>query len=218
MFKFISILVFVYIGVVFTLPPKNPEELILKPKFKPWPGLKHFHLGYNSVVADSLWLRVIQNFDYCPEKPCNKGWVFQMIDIITDMQPDFRYAHRAGAEVLSISVEDKEGARLIYEKALLNYPNYWAIHYSAAYFYSQEMQNPERAAKLLKAAADIGGPEWLYSLAGKLYTQSGKLDLAILTLKNYLKEHPDGRSHKIAKERLAKLLKQKQELEISESK
>ncbi|RYZ79021.1 MAG: hypothetical protein EOP06_27955, partial [Proteobacteria bacterium] len=105
--------------------------------------MKFFTFGYQEVVADSIWLRVIQDFDTCGKMinenvtpiekdpvrnnvvqrvgKCERSWAFQMIDSVTELAPKFRMAYATGAVVLSVAVDDVEGAARIFDKAVLNF-------------------------------------------------------------------------------------------------
>jgi hypothetical protein len=90
------------------------------PSLYPPTEIRHFTLGYSEIVADLLWLRTIQDFDYCENRPagalpsgaykCNRGWVFHMIDSVTELAPNFRTPYTTGALVLSVIVNDVSGA------------------------------------------------------------------------------------------------------------
>src|ERR1700760_2990220 len=86
----------------FVVPPENT---------------KYFTFGYRDLVSDFLWIRAVQDFAYCDERDstktksnyeeqhvfkhdlsliCNKGWVYQMVDRVTDLDPRFYVAYLAG--------------------------------------------------------------------------------------------------------------------------
>ncbi len=180
--------------------------------------MKLMTFGYNESLADSLWLRWIQDFDVCGKQKksrqefesesniytkngetlelgfdrdlrdvCGKGWSYRMLDAVTDIAPKFRIAYSVGATSLSVLVDDHEGAKEIYDKATKQFPTDWNIHYKAAYHYMYELDNPEKAAGLLKVAGENGAPRWVKSLAARMFTKTGQLELGIRSLKDYLK-------------------------------
>ena len=176
--------------------------------------LKEFAFGYTEVFADSLWLRVIQDFDHCENNtgerkqgPINcasmdKGWVYHMLDGITELAPRFRAAYIHGGTILSIVLNDKEGARLIYERALKNYPQDWSLEYRAAYHYLYELNDPTKAADLLVQAGKDGAPRWVYSLAARLLSESGKDLLGKSMLESVIAANPDASFTPRLKQRL----------------
>ena len=89
-----------------------------------------------------------------------------------------------------------------------NFPNHWRIHFSASYHYLLELKEEEKAARLLIKTADLGGPPWLYALAGKIYSQSGRLLLAREVLRSALKKNIKGEYKKILELKLEKVEEQ----------
>ena len=61
-----------------------------------------------------------------------------------------------------------------------------SILYKAAYHYLYELQELPRAAELLIRAGDSGAPVWVKSLASRILTRAGQIDLGIQTLENYI--------------------------------
>lgn len=198
----------------------NTKSIQMPPKYlRPPDSIKYFTFGYADMFASVLWIRVLQNFDYCeggkyqqsdyvppaadaknklqgvllrkmkPAK-CEKGWVYSMLDGMTEIQPKFKTAYDVGAPFLSVIVDDREGARLIFEKGLSLYPKDWRLSYAAGYHYLWEMQDADRAAKLLIQSLESGGPPYLASLAAGLYTEVGQAEYAYSILKSNLAKDP----------------------------
>ena len=158
-------------------------------------------------MADSFWLRALQNFDFC-EKPCRKGWVYHMLEVVTDLSPRFRMAYAMGGSTLSIVLGDIEGAALIYEKGLKNFPKDWSLAYRFAYHELYERKNLKKAADLLKQAGQNGAPLWVQNLAARLYQQSGQIDLGRSVLLDLLsRPNVDPELRKKAQKKLNELNK-----------
>lgn len=172
------------IGIVVTSAPlqrasKNaPRELLAPPL-----DIQYFTFGHRDLLADTFWLRSIQDFDYCENKLkehlCRgQGWLYQMLDVITNLSPTFRMAYSAGSMALTVIISDIEGASKFFDKAVRQFPDDWILLYKAAYHAIYEEKNPAKAADLVERAAKHGAPEWVYALAGRLYSQSGRAELA----------------------------------------
>ena len=195
----------------------RPAKVFLRPP----DGIKFFTLGYNDVIAALLWIRAVQDLDVCENgrvtetdyvppiktapsklkgilgrevKPskCHKGWVYSMMDVITNVQPRFKLAYESGAQFLAIAVDDREGARLIFEKGLKLYPNNWKLNFDAAYLYLWELKDAERASELLYQAMKNGGPGYLPSLVAGIYSEMGQAQFARHLLMDSLQKelHP----------------------------
>ncbi len=184
-------------------------------------AIEKFVFGYDETVADMLWLRLLQDFYICEEvedgiarKPdaperehsaCHFGWVFKMVNAVTTLAPKWRQPHSVGPLMLSVVVDDREGATAIFERAIERFPNDYNILFNASYHFIWMDKNPQRAAELLVRAARGGGPQWFYSLAGKLYSEAGRIELAEKVLKSALEQNLDGVSKERVRQRLAQV-------------
>lgn len=191
--------------------------------FVPQKSVLQFTFGYNEVYSDSLWIRLLQDYGVCEQKripeggvrigknrvaDCEFGWSYQMLELISELTPRNRLAHKLGPMMLSVIVDDRAGATKIYEKSLQRFPGDAEIFYEAGYHFMLEEEDLDRAADLYKKAADLGGPEWLYSLASTLHRKQGRLKVARQVLINYLESSPeDERSRNKALSRLKEIEK-----------
>ncbi len=249
----------VSVGLLLTLVSKqnldSRLELTSKVLLVPPKSIVHMHLGYREALADTLWIRVIQDLDQCEQdrsgelraqlKPqnanvekvelenskvkmdvgetepkeaqkkettakiledgvekvlkaeqsvskCNLGWVYHMLDRVTDLSPKFKLAYIMGGTFLSVVVDDREGARLLFDKGVKQFPNDWSLAYRAAYHYLYEIRNAGRAAQLLEKAGRNGAPVWVFSLAARLYEKSGRAELGITVLEDMIRRNPKG--------------------------
>ena len=179
--------------------------------------VERMQFGFKESVADSFWLRWVQDVDTCysfsgpvkqfeqltePErierarqdilfnpriKNCDNSWAFKMLDAVTKLDPRFIMPYLLGAPALSVLVEDYEGSSIIFDRGVTNYPGDWQISYRAAYHFMYDKHDLPKAARLLNQAADNGAPSWLRSLAARLYTKSGQIELALSSLESYRK-------------------------------
>jgi hypothetical protein len=203
-----SIFVFFALTLIFNhnLVIHPPKDLFYSP---PPEYIEHFSIGFPDSMADSFWLRWVQDADNCQtylkpveklnpnlkptieemsnfydprHKICDNSWSFKMLDAITKISPRFRMPYLAGGTSLAIMTEDYPGATVIFERGLQAYPEDWDLSYRAAYHFLFDLKDKDRAAKLLIIAADHGGPYWLRQLAARLYTELGQLELGLRTL------------------------------------
>lgn len=187
---FISV-VFLIASLQFSPKNKNPEQIFIAPP----PLIEYFSFGFQMPLADSLWIRSLQDFDFC-EKSLGQhlctgnGWLSKMLDTITNLAPDYLVAYRAGGLALTVLVSDYPGASKIFDKGVKMFPQDQQLLYRAGYHALIEEKDKAKAAKLFKACADTGGPDWLYSLAAGLYNESGYRDVA-LKLYDHLARDPD---------------------------
>lgn len=169
----------------------SERRLLLPPQ-----GIEHFSFGYSEVVADVFWIRAVQDFDYCEvriaENVCtNNSWLYQMLDTITNLSPHFRIPYAAGALALTVIISDIDGATKIFDKGVKAFPQDWPILFRAAYHYLYEVKDKQRAAELLVEAGKNGAPPWVYALAGRLYSDTGYLELAQSLLNEMIQTNQD---------------------------
>jgi len=222
----LSFVVIQVTGQQIKMAAKGRHPIMIPPK-----NIEHFSFGYSDSLADSFWIRTIQSFEYCgaegdsskiiPESPrwdadaslekpqklarCQKGWAFHMLNEITDLSPKFKIIYTMGAPGLSIVVDDREGAEVIFDKGVVALPHNWQIPYMAAYHALFETRKFEKAAKLLHQTGDRGGPEWVYFLASRVYSRAGRAELGRAVITQYIKNFAPDKVPKRAKQRLAEV-------------
>ncbi len=199
MYKYVFFLVSFFF-IIQASNKHNSEGKTYKAFVPPPLEIKHFSFGYKESIADSLWIRFIQDMDECGEfenqkntnkkKSCNMGWGYRMLDAISELAPRFESVYLTGATVLSVVGNDAKGAEAIFDKGIKVFPGDWSISYRAGYHYLVEMKDYKKAAEALKLAAENGAPSWVYSLAGRLYTQTGQALLTKTMLESFLKRNP----------------------------
>lgn len=163
---------------------KPPQVDFKQRLIAPPPRLEYFSFGFQMPLADSFWIRAIQDFDYCEnalkQNLCRgNGWLAQMLDTITNLAPDYQIVYRTGAMALTILVSDYEGASRIFDKGVKLYPKDDRLLLRAAYHAMTEEKNAPKAAGLLIQAAKNGGVPWYYNLAARLYSDAGQKELAL---------------------------------------
>ena len=212
MIKIIGWLIISFLVVQFSLGSLKRVELTSIAVAPPKISL-HFNFGFKNIMADSLWVRWLQNFEQCIQVggahvgafadikktvdlnknigKCESGWGYQMLDRITDLNPDFIMAYRVGILSLSVFAKDRQGGSLLIEKAVKRYPRNWTMAYHGAYHYMFEDINPTRAAELLVVAAKNGAPLWVASLAAKINMEQSKDEFALKYLLEIRDQFPD---------------------------
>ncbi len=188
----------------------NPVSLFIAPP----KNINRLTFGLKDVITDSLWIRAIQGLDSCDKSIgknlCqNESWLYKMIDAITELSPEFRIPYAAGSLALTILISDIDGATKIFEKAAKAFPKDWPMLYRAAYHYLYEVKDKKRAAELLVQAGKSGAPNWVFSLAGRLYSDDGELQLAENLLAEMKATDQDERIIKRLEEKIESVKKKK---------
>lgn len=173
----------------------------------PPPIIKNMSLGLNIQMADSFWLRAVQDFDFCDQKinstECKgKSWLFQVLDLTTDLDLKFEEAFYFGGLALTIIISDYEGASKIFDKGLLEFPNNWQLNYAAGYHSMIEEKDFVKAAQRYNTAAKYGAPDWVRILAGTLAAKGGDISFAEKVIEQMIELNDEPRYIKRLKEKL----------------
>ncbi|RME18355.1 MAG: hypothetical protein D6797_00595 [Bdellovibrio sp.] len=193
----------------------------------PSKNIRYFTLGYQEALADSFWLRFLQDLGVCFKDEqqthafrdglrvfCQENsWGFLVLDVVTDLAPRFQMPYWTGGLALSVLSKDYKGAGIIFEKGIKNFPNDWNLIYYAATHFLLNEHNKKRAAELYQMAVERGAPGWVGSLSARLYSQTGRLLLGINLLEDFLKKNPHNRFQKRLRRRLKELKAQYEELQ-----
>lgn len=182
----------------------KPKELIPPP-----PGIENYSIGLRYQLSDIFWIRAIQDFGYCEEKlalhQCKENtWMSEMILTILNLDPNYRIVYLTGGLSLTILVSDYTGASKVFDRGVAQFPNDWKLLYAAAYHTLYEEKNDRKAAELYFRAAQNGAPEWVYSLANRLFIKSGNLTMTDEILRVMTKLIKDEEMLKRMKDRIEK--------------
>lgn len=196
-----------------TLALKTPEMQKRSDYLPPPVAIQHLSVGMKTQLADSFWLRAVQDFDFCEktinENECQgKSWLFQVLNLATDLDPKFAPAmYQFAGLALTVLVSDYPGATVIFDKAVAQYPDNWELNYAAGYHALYEEKDKVKAARLYKAAGDYGAPKWVYSLASGLSNEGGDREFAQLILQTL--EKSTGSADSEENQKLIKRIRQK---------
>ncbi len=190
------------IGLVLlaTVRPPTPREQPPQQRLIPPPQMvEHLAFGYRETMADLLWIRLLQDAHICEQveggvahvegvvregPACHLSWVYLMMDQLTDLAPRWKLPFSIMGTMLSVIVDDREGARRILEKAIQRFPHDWEFRFQAGYHYLWEVKDEARAAELMLQAAHRGAPPWVYALAANLMSQQGQAAVARAVLED----------------------------------
>jgi len=142
--------------------------------------VKHLSLGYNGLMADIYWTRVVQYFG---GKHHLKSREYQLLapllDITTTLDPHLVVAFQFGAIFLAQSppegAGDPQAAVRLAERGIANNPAEWRLYYDLGYIYWQELHDPRAAsAAFLKGSQVPGALPWMKVMAAALAQSGGE--------------------------------------------
>lgn len=121
--------------------------------------LELLSLGYNTFVADILWMLALQYFDKHARRLHNPRFLTHYIDAILHLDPDFKKVYEwAGVSVLFASGEVRrdnlEAANHYLERGMEHYPKeaYYPYTIGLNYAYYYAPRSPEERAEMRKRA------------------------------------------------------------------
>jgi hypothetical protein len=139
--------------------------------------------GYPHLLSNLLWLHFLQNTVTQKVPRGETSWIYYDLNAILDLDPYFLPAVHQGGIFLSIVTEDKEGARLLFEKGTRLFPYDWRTRAYLGYHYDWELGNQEKAKESYRIGASLPGAPFLLGLLAARFTakqNSMKAGIALL--------------------------------------
>jgi len=179
--------------------------------------LKVASLGYESLFADLLWLRATAMFGerYGSSQDWHL-WLYHMINLSTDLDPQFRAAYKYGGTMLRIDGRLVDQSNLIFQKGSEALPGEWYFPFAIAmnYFLYKEdrrlaalymeqaarvARQAEQVAEQAREAGDLDAaaldprrapPAYLANLAASLHSDVDQLDVGLSFLEEERRQLP----------------------------
>jgi hypothetical protein len=168
-----------------------------------------FTVGSVAAASDVQWIQALQTVDdRCAENVQKRGCysIFGGLAITAlKLDPRNLFVAKYGVPIADVAVIDIEAGTQILELGLVKNEASRDLNYWAGYHYMMEVNDNEKAANHFYRAAQLGAPRWVYSLAAKLYSESGKLEFAQKFLSEEIKNSPDAHYTDRLKERLTQV-------------
>lgn len=161
--------------------------------------LQALSAGHKRLITDLLWIQTLleSDLEHYKKKDLN-NWLFLRFNTISVLDPRFYENYLYGGQFLNVVKDDLEGAKIIYEKGIGQFPNDYRLLYQTGFLYYFEAGELERGLELLsKIERHPQAPVYLPSIINKLRFQvTGDLEAVyqlvylnwIGTKDKYLKE------------------------------
>ncbi len=179
-------------------------------RFMYLPQGEHFKiavLGYQHVVADLLWIQVIQAMGERKVTEEAGHWIYRALDIITTMDPKFVRVYEVGGIALTTLVVHIEESNRILEKGIQHNPDVWTLPYLLGFNYYFELHDDAKAADYIAKASRLpGAPEYLASFATRLYVSAREPQVAIDFLAQMYEQTSDENIKRILEQRLKEVV------------
>lgn len=160
--------------------------------------LKTFSLGFDQVMADIIWLSVIQVVG--EKKISEEGyeWIYHALEVVTTLDRKFDYAYQFGGIILSTLGDKIEMSNNLLEKGLKENPSVWQIPFYLGFNHFFYMDDYSKAAEYISLASKLPGhPAYLPLLAARLFVQAQSPDIALEFL---ARMHSEAKDEKVRME------------------
>lgn len=183
---------------------KKIEKFVTLPKGE---YLKPVVLGYEQLAADLIWLQAIQVIGEDTVTPNGVDWIYNALDVVTTLDPEFSYAYQVGAIALSTLGNAPEKSNALLLKGMRNNPDVWQIPFYIGFNNFFYLNNYEGAAEYMAKASELPGhPAYLPKLAARLYVQGGDPDVALEFLLRMSKETGDEKVREALGEKIKEVI------------
>jgi hypothetical protein len=121
------------------------------------------------------------------------AWLYHMVDITTDLDPNFRAAYKYGGTMLRVDGVFVDQSSLIFQKGMKHRPDEWYFPFGIAMNYFIHREDNKIAAHYMEIASRTeGAPFYLRNLAASLLSESDQLDAALVFTREELDNLPAG--------------------------
>ena len=155
-----------------------------------------FAMGNKRLLSSILWVHTLMESDleHYKKRDLN-SWMYLRFDAITDLSPRFYEAYLYGGEYLSVVKDDTWGAKKIYEKGLMQYPDDFYLNFYAGFHYYYELGDPKEA--LVRYNRIVNDPlvpkvaSWLPSLVARFNAAHGSLETSLQIIRTAWEQAPE---------------------------
>ena len=159
--------------------------------------VKKLSLGYNGLMADIYWTRVVQYFGgkhYLKSK--QYLLLSPLLDITTTLDPQLVVAYQFGSTFLAQNppegAGDPKAAVRLAERGIANNPTAWRLYYQLGFIYWQELHDSQAASDAFYRGSQVPGAlPWMKVMAAALAQTGGEREKARYLWTNILRDSED---------------------------
>ncbi len=161
---------------------QDKDELLLRSGWL----LKNLSLGYEPLLADIYWTRVVQYYGSRARKP---GATFEslwpLLDITTTLDPKLMIAYRFGAIFLSEQPPSGPGradlAVDLVKRGIAENPDEWRLYQDLGFLYSIHLKDYQKASKAyLEGSKNPNAQIWMKVMAARVAESGNALETSRL--------------------------------------
>jgi tetratricopeptide (TPR) repeat protein len=121
--------------------------------------MDHIALQYRNLAADILWFRMIQYYGGYRDNENDCSLFTHLVDVVTDLDPQFTFAYRLGALIISQDLGHPQAGVEILKKGMEHNPKNWWLPFELGFLYYVDARDYENASKYFLQASRLPGAE-----------------------------------------------------------
>ena len=159
--------------------------------------VRKLSLGYNGLMADIYWTRVVQYFGGRHHAKSKEYLLLSpLLDITTTLDPQLIVAYQFGSTFLAQNppegAGDPKAAVRLAERGIANNPGAWRLYYQLGFIYWQELHDSSSASEAFYKGSRVPGAlPWMQVMAAALAQTGGERDKARYLWTNILRDSED---------------------------
>ncbi|MGA7842333.1 MAG: hypothetical protein WCA34_15535 [Candidatus Acidiferrales bacterium] len=148
--------------------------------------LKELSLGYEPLLADVYWTRVVQYYGVRARKPgATYEQLWPLLDITTTLDPKLMIAYRFGAVFLSERPPGGPGeadlAVELVKRGIAENPDEWRLYEDLGFLYSIHLKDYKKAAEAyLEGSKNPNAQIWMKVMAARVAESGNELETSRL--------------------------------------
>ncbi len=160
-----------------------------------------------NFLSDFLWLRTMYYFGQHALTDRHYPYLFHLLDIITDLSPQWDYPYIFGAVILPTEAEASADGLYLIDKGLPYHPDNWRLWFFKGYYLWKGGDTLSAAQSFHKASLCSGAPVYLANLSATLATRSGQKELGQYFLQEALRNVKTESYRKILLNKMEEVMK-----------
>jgi hypothetical protein len=119
--------------------------------------VSHAALQYRNLAADILWFRMIQYYGGYRNNENDLSLFTHLVDVVTDLDPQFTYAYKLGALIISQDLGHPQAGVAVLKKGMENNPTDWWLPFELGFLYYVDARDYANASRYFHLASRLPG-------------------------------------------------------------
>lgn len=160
-------------------------------------AVKHMSLGFNGLLADIYWTRVVQYFGGRHHERSKEYLLLApLLDVTTTLDPHLLPAYEFGSIFLSQAppegAGDPKAAVALVQRGIRENPDAWRLWYHLGFIYYQELNDPKRASDAFLEGSKVPGAlPWMKVMAAAMAQHAGEAETSWMLWSHILNSTED---------------------------